>query len=94
MTLQNAAATLELRARELGQLTLSSDPSSAGTTPAPLTGRQHEILGLIAEGLTNPAIAERLFVSESTVKWHVKQILAKTGTANRAEAVARVLGGG
>ena len=33
-----------------------------------------------------------MFVSETTVKWHIKQILTKTGATNRAEAVARVLG--
>lgn len=59
--------------------------------PIPLTPRQLEILQMIAEGMTNRAIAERTFVTEGTVKWHVKQILAKTGAANRAEAVARLL---
>ncbi len=64
-----------------------------GTVPRiPLTPRQLEIVQLIAEGMTNAAIAERLVVTEGTVKWHVKQILAKTGSANRAEAIARVLG--
>ncbi len=59
---------------------------------APLSARQLEILRLIAGGLTNAAIAHRLFITEGTVKWHVRQILAKTGSANRAEAIARVLG--
>ena len=67
-------------------------PSHSPTPHAPLTPRQLEILRLIAQGLTNAAIAERLVVTESTVKWHVKQILAKTASTNRAEAVARVLG--
>ncbi len=58
----------------------------------PLTPRQLEIVQLIAEGMTNAAIAKRLVVTEGTIKWHVKQILAKTGSANRAEAIARVLG--
>jgi DNA-binding NarL/FixJ family response regulator len=61
-------------------------------SPTPLTSRQFEILRLIAEGLTNAQIAERIFVTEDTVKWHVKQILQKTASANRAEAVARILG--
>jgi DNA-binding CsgD family transcriptional regulator len=59
---------------------------------APLTARQMEILTLVADGLTSAQIAERLFLTEGTVKWHVKQILAKTASSNRAEAVARVLG--
>lgn len=58
----------------------------------PLTPRQLEIVQMIAQGMTNAAIAKRLVVTEGTVKWHVKQILAKTGSANRAEAIARVLG--
>lgn len=57
-----------------------------------MTQRQLEVVELVAEGLTNAAIAERLFLSETTVKWHLKQILSKTASANRAEAVARVLG--
>lgn len=55
-----------------------------------LTRRQLEVLRLVADGLTNAAIAKRLFITEATVKWHLKQTLAKTGAANRAEAVARV----
>jgi DNA-binding CsgD family transcriptional regulator len=47
----------------------------------------------VAEGLTSAQIAERLFITAPTVKWHVKQILTKTAASNRAEAVARVLGG-
>lgn len=63
------------------------------TPHAPLTPGQQEILRLIAQGLTNAAIAKRLVITEGTVKWHVKQILAKTGSSNRAEAIARFLRG-
>jgi DNA-binding NarL/FixJ family response regulator len=42
--------------------------------------------------MTNGAIAQQLVLTEGAIKWHVKQILAKTNSANRAEAVARVLG--
>ncbi|MGO9752845.1 MAG: response regulator transcription factor, partial [Solirubrobacteraceae bacterium] len=56
------------------------------------SAKQLETVRLVAQGLTNSEIAKRMFVSEATVKWHVKQILAKTGSANRTEAVARVLG--
>jgi DNA-binding CsgD family transcriptional regulator len=52
-----------------------------------LTAREHEILRLLATGATNMVIAERLFLSESTVKSHVKRILRKLPAANRAEAV-------
>jgi PAS domain S-box-containing protein len=90
--LQNTSAELERRASALQQLALRTATDQPATAHAPLTARQLEILRLIAQGLTNAAIAERLVVTEGTIKWHVKQILAKTNSTNRAEAVARVLG--
>ncbi len=59
---------------------------------ASLTARQFEIMRLVAQGLTNAAIGERLFLTEGTIKWHVRQIMAKTNSRNRAEAIARILG--
>lgn len=56
-----------------------------------LTPRQIEILGLVAEGLSNGEIASRLYLGESTVKWHVRKILRALGVSNRAQAVARYL---
>jgi len=66
-------------------------PDTKISLPA-LTDKQLEILRLIAQGLSTAKIAKQLYLSEPTIKWHVKQILAKTGAANRTEAVARVLG--
>ena len=51
--------------------------------------REHEVLGLIAAGLSNQDIADKLFVSTSTVKTHVSNILAKLDANRRTEAVAR-----
>lgn len=53
-----------------------------------LTERELELLHLLADGLSNKNIAERLFISENTVKYHIKNILQKFGVQNRTEAVA------
>jgi len=55
-----------------------------------VTGRENEVLGLVAEGLTNAQIAERLFLSPRTVDTHVANLLAKTGTRARTELRAWV----
>ena len=59
--------------------------------PAPgqdLTPREREVLALMVAGLNNPDIAQRLVVSQSTVKFHVSSILSKLGATSRNEAVA------
>jgi two-component system, NarL family, response regulator YdfI len=54
-----------------------------------LTGRETEVLGMLAEGAGNKEIAQRLKLSEHTVKFHVSSILGKLGAVTRTEAVAR-----
>ncbi len=56
-----------------------------------LTERELEILSLMVEGLPNTGIAERLIVSQSTVKFHVSNVLSKLGVTSRTEAVALAL---
>jgi DNA-binding NarL/FixJ family response regulator len=56
-----------------------------------LTPRETEVLGLVAEGLSNGAIASRLFVTERTVEAHVKQVFQKLGLAVSPDSHRRVL---
>ena len=54
----------------------------------PLTPREREILGLLADGLTNREIADRLYLSQETIKWYNKQLYGKLGVSNRTQAAA------
>jgi DNA-binding NarL/FixJ family response regulator len=64
------------------------DPPGAAATELPdgLTKREAEILALIAEGMTNPEIAEQLFLSGHTIKTHINRIFNKTGSRDRMAA--------
>ena len=64
-------------------------PAKSAALPEPLSDRELEILQLIAEGLSNPEIAARLFLAEGTVKNYVSTILQKTDTRDRAQAVLK-----
>jgi LuxR family maltose regulon positive regulatory protein len=69
-----------------------SAPDAAARVPGlidPLTGRELQVLAMLAAGTPNQAIAKELFVTVFTVKKHVSHILGKLGAANRTEAVAR-----
>jgi two-component system, NarL family, response regulator YdfI len=57
----------------------------------PLSGRELEVLDLLAEGLSNKLIAHRLNISEHTVKTHVASIFAKLGSSSRTEAVSQAI---
>jgi DNA-binding NarL/FixJ family response regulator len=85
-----AAATSTATA---SRATVHSPSGPRSTVPRPtvppdgMTQREVEILTLIAEGLTNPEIAARLFLSNHTVKTHISRIFAKTGSRDRVAAI-------
>ena len=66
----------------------AADPSGPGRKPPDgLTAREAEVLTLLASGLSNTDIAQRLYLSNATVKTHINRIFAKTGARDRAQAV-------
>jgi DNA-binding CsgD family transcriptional regulator/tetratricopeptide (TPR) repeat protein len=79
----------ELRSVER-RLGLGAEPSG----PDALTPRERDVAALLAEGLTNSLVAERLFISPRTAAVHVSNILAKLGMSSRTEVAAWVAGGG
>ena len=94
---ERAAALLRASlgsAREIGMRALEERASrrlnglSGAGAPDELTQREAEVLGLIAIGRSNADIATVLAISLNTVATHVRNILAKTGCANRTEAAA------
>lgn len=88
--LQHAAETLTQGVADLHRTTHDGARHHEDLQRA-LTPRQHEVLALLADGLTNSEIASRLYLSEGTVKWHVRGILRSLHLANRSQAVARYL---
>jgi DNA-binding NarL/FixJ family response regulator len=89
------AAVVRRRLRAQGHQQIPRGPvAETRANPAGLTGRQSEILELLAAGLSNADIAERLVLSVRTVDHHVSAVLQKLGVATRREAVAAAGGRG
>lgn len=85
-----------IRSAYAGRATLATEAAEAlvhaARQPSPLgydlTEREHEVLKLMVDGLSNTQIAQKLIVSPSTIKTHVSSILSKLGASSRSEAVA------
>jgi two-component system, NarL family, response regulator LiaR len=92
-----------IRAAHAGRPTLAPEAASAlmhsqasggKAVGTDLTQREREVLALMTEGLSNAQIASRLYVSDSTVKFHVSSVLRKLDASSRTEAVALALQNG
>jgi LuxR family maltose regulon positive regulatory protein len=90
------AAEREIFPEYAGRLLAAFPEAQRGRTPRkdgamiePLSEREMEVMAAIAEGLSNQEIAQRLFISERTVKWHASNIYGKLQVSNRTEAAAK-----
>lgn len=86
--LEQAVQRLRLALQEPQLEEVFKAPEPEGGLIEPLTEREQEVLELIAAGLSNQAVAEKLVLSTGTVKWYTSQIYQKLGVSSRTQAVA------
>lgn len=84
----------EVQNRLLASVRTKPAPEQPMPLPEDITRREREVLTLIGQGLPNRAIAEKLFISEATVKTHINNLFAKAGIRDRADAVRRAIAAG
>jgi DNA-binding NarL/FixJ family response regulator len=84
--LDQAAAYALSKERSSKHLSPTESPVSSTPGPAELSPREVEVLGLVAEGLTNAQVAQRLFLSPRTVQRHLNSIYHKLGVSSRTAA--------
>ena len=90
-----AAALMRLAQQAQSEaVSLADSLQPQPTSEHPFSPREHEVLSLAADGLTNKEIAYRLGISERTVQFHINSIFNKTTTNSRTEAVALALRNG
>lgn len=85
--IRSAAAGLITMQQQLMELFTPIARPISGSGEEPLSPREVQVLGMLAEGLSNKLIAHRLSISEHTVKFHVTSIMAKLQAASRTDAV-------
>lgn len=68
---------------------IGGDTKDAASIVEQLTLREHEVLAMIAQGMSNREIAEQMVVTVSTVKWHIRQLYGKLGVRSRVQAIVR-----
>ena len=86
-----AALTRLAKQAQSEAVSLADSLQSQPSTEHPFSPREHEVLTLAADGLTNKEIAYRLGISERTVQFHINSIFNKTATNSRTEVVALAL---
>ncbi len=74
--------------RQIPQAERTPEWEKVAAAPGGLSERERQVLGLVADGLTNQQIGERLAITERTVRFHVTSLFNKLGADNRAQAVA------
>ena len=88
---QSVAAAVVKAGWALPSLAALTAPAARPAPSSPLTPREHEVLRLLADGLSDREVAARLVISPKTVEKHVGAVLRKTGAASRTAAVVRAL---